>query len=66
MTGGPPHSVPAPAWRLMAGFWGRSGGSTDSEEDEEDEEDVEEEGQAVCGGAGPPSHSSVSPQSLGR
>lgn len=44
----------------------RSGGSTDSEEDEEDEEDVEEEGQAVCGGAGPPSHSSVSPQSLGR
>nr|KAF6411397.1 protein phosphatase 6 regulatory subunit 1 [Rousettus aegyptiacus] len=43
----------------------RSGGSTDSEEDEEDEEDVEEEGQAVCGGAGPPSHSSVSPQSLG-
>lgn len=50
----------------MAGFWGRSGGSTDSEEDEEDEEDVEEEGQAVCGGAGPPSHSSVSPQSLGR
>lgn len=50
---------------LTAGFWDRSGGSTDSEEDEEDEEDVEEEGRAVCGGAGPPSHSGVSPQSLG-
>lgn len=47
-----------------AGFWGRSGGSTDSEDEEEEdeEEDGEEDGQGAQDGTGPPSYPSPGPQ----